>query len=329
MSGGKVLVLGASGFLGSHVVKALVAAGRDVRILVRATSDTTTIDSLAVERYIGDVLNPESLRAAMSGCEVIYYCVVDTRAWLRDAEPLRRVNIDGLRNALDIAIEQPLTRFVYTSTIATIGLNPSDIASEQDAFNWSEQAPDYVNIRVQAENEFFKYCGRGLPGVACCVGTTYGADDQQPTPHGQLIDLIVQKKMPIYWDSGLSVLGIEDAASGMLLAEQYGRVGERYIISDRYITLKELCDMAAGYAGVKPPAVRIPNWLMFASCWATETVNGWRNKDTEITISSLRLQHIMKDYDNSKARRELHWQPRPFEESVAEAVAWFQHKNGA
>ena len=326
--GDKALVLGASGFLGSHVVKALVAAGRDVRVMVRASSDTTTIDDLPVERCIGDVLDPVSLRAAMTGCQVVYYCVVDTRAWLRDSTPLRRVNIDGLRNVLAIAMELPLRKFVYTSTIVTIGLNPSGVASERDAFNWADRAPDYVALRVQAEQEFLACCRRGLPGVACCVGTTYGAGDQQPTPHGKLIELVVQGKMPVYWSSGLSVVGIEDAAAAMLLAERYGVDGERYIISDRYMTMRELATMAAGFAGVKPPALPIPIWLMYGGCWVAQGVCVLLNKDSELVPKSLRLARIMADFDNSKARRELHWQPRPFEQSVAEAVSWFQRKLG-
>jgi dihydroflavonol-4-reductase len=328
MSNEKVLVLGASGFLGSHVVKALCAAQRDVRVMVRASSDTTTIDGLPVERCIGDVLDSDSLRAAMTGCHAVYYCVVDTRAWLRDVTPLRRVNIDGLRNVLDIAMDLPLRKFVYTSTIATIGLNASGVASERDAFNWADRAPDYVTLRVQAEQEFFDYCRRGLPGVVCCVGTTYGACDQQPTPHGRLIELLVQRKMPVYFEAGLSVVGIEDAAAAMLLAEQHGSVGQRYIISDRYMTLKELATMAADIAGVNPPPVYVPHWLMYSGCWLAEIINGVLDKDTELTRKSLRLSNIMKDYDNSKARNELHWQPRPFEQSVEEAVRWFQHKVG-
>jgi dihydroflavonol-4-reductase len=296
--------------------------------MVRATSDTRALEGLPLQRCIGDVLDPQSLKLAMSGCEVIYYCVVDTRAWLRDATPLRRVNIDGLRHVLDIAMSQPLQKFIYTSTIATIGLNPGGVATEHDAFNWAAQAPDYVTIRVQAEQEFLARCAEGLPGVACCVGTTYGGADLQPTPHGKLIQLIVQGKFPVYWDAGLSVVGIEDAAAALLLAEQYGVNGQRYIVSDRYITLKQIAVMAASYACVKPPLFRIPTWLMYSGCWLAERINQLRNKDTEITVKSLRLLKIMKDYDNRKAMAQLHWKPRPFEKSVEEAVRWFQDQAG-
>jgi dihydroflavonol-4-reductase len=297
--------------------------------MVRASSDTTIIDGLDVERCIGDVLDPDSVRTAIAGCEVVYYCVVDTRSWLRDATPLRQVNIDGLRHVLDIAQQHALRKFVYTSSIVTIGLHASGVASEQDAFNWADQAPDYVRIRVQAENEFLDHCRRGLPGVACCVGTTFGAEDQQPTPQGRLVELIVQGKLPVYWEAGLSVVGIDDAAAAMLLAEQYGIPGQRYIVSDRYMSLKQFADLAAAYAGVKPPAVRIPDGLMAAGCWLAQSVNALCDRDTVLTSDSLRLQTIMKEYDNSKARRELHWQPRPFEQSVAAAVRWFQQKPGA
>ena len=150
---GKTLVLGASGFLGSHVTKKLCAQGRDVRILVRSSSNTAATDHLKLERCCADVLDIDSLRQAFEGCSSVFYCVVDTRAWLQDPAPLYAVNVDGLRNAMDIALEAGVQRFVFTSTFGTIGRRKDGPSSETDPFNWWDEAPEYIRCRVVAENE--------------------------------------------------------------------------------------------------------------------------------------------------------------------------------
>lgn len=328
MATGKTLVMGASGFLGSHVVKALAEEGRDIRIFTRASSDISAIEHLEFELAIGDVCDPASLREAMKDCSTIYYCVVDTRAWLKDPAPLRVTNVEGLRNVLDIAMELKVKSFIYTSTMMTIGLNPSGVASEKDAFNWHDQASGYVRVRVEAENLFLDYCKRGLPGVACNVAMTYGKEDREPTPHGWLISLVLRGLLPA-WAGTFSSVGIRDAADAMLLAEKHGRHGERYIITDRTLTLKEIWTIAVKAAGTPFPVYSMPMWLMYAGCWLSEHGSWLIGKETEVSVTSLRLTRIVKGFDNSKARNELHWNPRPVEESIAEAACWFRDQRRA
>ena len=321
----KALVMGASGFLGSHVVKALAEQGRQIRIFTRASSDTSATDHLDVERAVGDVCDPDSLRDAMRGCSVIYYCVVDTRAWLKDPAPLRATNVEGLRNVLDAAMEVGIERFVYTSTFLTLGLNPSGVATEADAFNWGNQASEYVRVRVEAEDLFFEYCARGLPGVACNVAMTYGAEDRQPTPHGWLLTLVMRGLLPA-WDASFASVGIRDAADAMLLAEKHGRLGERYLIAERTLPLKEIWSIAIKAAGTPWPVYSLPMWVMFAGCWLVERGSWLLGLETEVTVESLRLSRTVGDFDNSKARSELHWNPRPVEEAIGEAARWFHRR---
>ena len=322
MSEGKALVMGASGFLGSHVVKALAAAGRDIRIFTRASSDTSAIDHLDVERAVGDVRDAGTLREAMRGCSVVHYCVVDTRAWLKDPAPLRVTNVEGLRNALDAAMDVGVERFVYTSTYLTVGLNPSGVATEADAFNWADQASEYVRVRVEAEELFFEYCARGLPGVACNIGVTYGSEDQQPTPHGWLITLVLRGLLPA-WDGTFPCVCIRDAADAMLLAEKHGRARERYLITERTLTMKEIWSTAVAAAGTRWPVYSMPMWVMYPGCWLAERGSWLLGLETEVTVTSLRLTQIVKDLDNTKAREELHWNPRPVEEAIGEGARWY------
>lgn len=320
----EVLVMGPSGFLGSHVVKQLVAAGRSVRIMVRAGSDTRALDHLSLERVTGDLGDTQSLRAAMAGCDTVYYCIVDTRAWLRDPAPLYATNVDGLRAVLDVALEYPLQRFVFTSTYATIGRNPSGLSTEADAFNWWERAPHYVKCRVQAEDMFLAYCrDRGLPGVACCVGNTYGGDDVVPTPHGAMVKNVALGKMPYYWEGGGPCVGIRDAARAMLLAETRGKVGERYIVAERWLDYRELFAIAATAAGVAPPRRKIPLSVLYTMAGIADLAAFFTHKDNRFSIASLRCSTLLPDVDSAKARQELGWQPAPVEGEVAEAVAYY------
>jgi len=320
----RALVMGASGFLGSHVVKELVAAGRQVRIMVRASSDTRAIDHLQIERAIGDIDDREAIAAAMAGCDSVFYCIVDTRAWLRDPAPLYKTNVEGLRTVMDVAVEAGIKRFVFTSTFGTIGINPSGTSTEEDAFNWWGKAPDYVKCRVQAEQLFMEYCkDKGLPGVACCVGNTYGADDVAPTPHGKLVKDAARGKMPYYWDGGGPSVGIRDAAQALLLAETKGRVGERYIVAQRWVDFEELFCLAANNAGVAPPRKKIPLSLLYLMAGIADIAAFFTRKDNRFSVASLRCSTLLPNVDSGKAQRELGWQPQPIETAVAEAVVYY------
>lgn len=320
----KTLVMGASGFLGSHVVKALVAAGREVRIMVRASSDTQAIDHLDLERVLGDITDREAIALAMAGCDTVFYCIVDTRAWLRDPAPLYATNVEGLRRTMDAALQEGIERFVFTSTYGTLGLNPSGVSTEADQFNWADKAPDYILCRVQAEDLLIEYCrDRGLPGIACCVANTYGAHDVAPTPHGQMVKDAARGKMPIYWDGGGPCVGIRDAAQALLLAEEKGRIGERYIIAERWLDWKELFTLAAEAGGVKPPTLHIPLLFMFIISGFTDVLSFLTRRDNRMSLASLRCSTLLPNVDSAKARKELGWAPEPIEKSIEEAVDFY------
>src|SRR5205807_1978530 len=173
------LVIGANGFLGSHVTRQLVAAGDEVRVVVRPTANTRSIDDLEVTRFHGDVFDTATVRQAMDGCDDVYYCVVDTRAWLQDPAPLFRTNVEGLRNVLDVAIEKPiaasLRRFVFTSSYATVGRRHGRVATEDDLIDRRRLTP-YVESRVQAEDTVLRYAAdEALPADAMCVRSTDGS----------------------------------------------------------------------------------------------------------------------------------------------------------
>lgn len=319
----KKLVIGASGFLGSHVTRKLATAGEDVRVMLRRTSSTAGIDDLDVERCYGDVFDDAALRAAMVGCDVVYYCVVDARMWLRDPAPLFRTNVEGLRHVLDAALDAGLKKFVYTSTAGALAISDHGPVTEEDPHNW-DQGGAYIEARVAGENLLLSYArDKGLPGVAMCISTTYGPGDWAPTPHGSLLALVAKGRFPFYFDYSSEVVGIEDAARAMLLAAEHGRDGERYIVSDRYMSVRELHEIAATAVGRRSPRIGIPMSALRAGARVNDAAARLLGRDLPFAHAGIRMAELMSPLDHSKATRELGWTPEPVEESIRKAAVWF------
>jgi dihydroflavonol-4-reductase len=321
----KKLVIGANGFLGSHVTRQLVADGHDVRVMVRPTAKTIGIDDLDVERFHGDIWDDDTLRAAMAGVDDLYYCVVDTRGWLKDPAPLFRTNVDGTRNVLEIAKDANLRRFVYTSSYVTVWRRRGHVATENDVIPDENALTPYVRSRVQAERLVLRYArDHGLPAVAMCVSTTYGAGDWGRTPHGAIIAGAAFGKLPFVMSGiELEAVGVEDAARAMLLAAERGRVGERYLISEKMITNAEVVRIAAEAAGMPAPTRAIPLPVSYAMAALGSLKARLTGSDERLSLESLRLMRAEAPLDHSKAVRELGWQPRPVEESIREAARFW------
>lgn len=318
------LVVGANGFLGSHVTRQLVEAGHDVRVMVRPNAKTRGIDGLGVTRFVGDVFDGDVLTEAMTGCDDVYYCVVDTRAWLSDPAPLYRTNVEGTRNALDAAVDvhrrNPLRRFVFTSTYATVGRRRGRVATEADQVD-ETGLTDYVRSRVLAERMVL---AAELPAVAMCVSTTYGAGDWGRTPHGAVIAGAALGKLPfVLGGVELEAVGVDDAARALILAAEHGRNGQRYLVSEKMIGNAEVVRIAAEAAGVPPPSRVLPLPLTYALAAVGTLRAKVRGTDERLNLTAVRLMRAEAPVDCAKARRELGWVPRPVEESIREAARWW------
>lgn len=319
-----VLVIGANGYLGSHVTRQLVNDGQDVRVMVRDGANTIGIDDLKTTRYVGDIWSNDVLREAMAGCEVVYYCVVDTRGWLRDPAPLFRTNVDGTRNVLEVAKDAGLQRFIFTSSYVTVGRKRGRVATEADTVTLRGLTP-YVRSRVEAEQLVLRYAREhGLPTIAMCVSTTYGGGDWGRTPHGAIIAGAAFGKLPFVMKGiELEAVGVDDAARALILAAENGRLGERYLISEKMITNAEVARIAAEAAGVPPPAKAIPLAMSYALAALGSAKARLRGTDEQLSLASLRLMRAEAPVDCSKARRELGWEPGPVEDSIREAAKFW------
>ena len=323
--------MGASGFVGSHVTHKLVERGDDVRVYLRKSSLTVAIDDLDVERCYGDLGDDEELRAAMSDRDVVFYCVVDTRFYLRDPAPLFQTNVESLRRVLDIAVEADLLRFVFCSTIGTIAIaERGEAVTEDMPFNWPGKGGAYLESRRQAEDLVLQYAKeRGLPAVAMCVSNPYGPLDWQPN-QGLMVKSAALGKMPVYI-RGVSteVVGIEDVAEAFLLAGERGQTGERYIISESFMSTREMFETAATAVGAKPPRFGVPLAVLYAFGGILGLASRMLRRDFPMNVTGVRLLHIMSPADHGKATRELGWRPRPTAESIRRAAEFYVEQEAA
>jgi dihydroflavonol-4-reductase len=300
-----VLVAGASGFVGSHIVRLLVQQGRTVRVLLRKSSSIAALEGLAVD-------------------------VVDPRFWLTDQTPIYRNNVDGLENAMAAALDCGVERFVFTSTMGTLGLDPNGPVTEDIPFNWLDRAPPYIRARLEAENRFLACCReKALPGVALCVANTYGPEDFQPTPHNGNLWQVASGKLKVAVDVSQPTVDIRDVAEAALLAEARGKPGERYIIANEFVSNRDFYGLATAQTGQPAPRF-IPYGIAYGVAWIAERYLKLRGrKDYLVSTDAMYLSNVFRAMDNGKARKELGWSPRPLAETVRDAVNWFATRQQA
>lgn len=314
----KTLVTGGTGFLGSHVVRALARRGDDLRLLVR---EGRTLDHLAgtdYERVVGDVLDRESVRKAMKGVDRVFHLAGTTSMRSTARDRVFEVHVGGTRNVMEEALRAGVMRAVHTSTAGTIGpAKPGGTADESDPFTAGGLGIAYINAKHDAEGVAMRVAARGLPVVVVNPSFVVGPDDPTGTSNA-LVRRLLLRRIPVYVDGALSIVDVRDVASGHLLADQYGAEGERYLLSGRNFTLQRLFADLSRIAGVPPPPLKANGTL------AALAVEALERTGVPVPTSSDEIRSGMQwwTYRNEKARRELGFQPRPHEETLEDTVRW-------
>lgn len=326
----KTLVTGASGFVGSAVTRRLLDAGHDVRVLLRPQSDRRNVDGLALEVVAGDLTERASLERAVVGCNALFHVAADYRMWVPDPDRTYKTNVEGTRDLMHLAGEAGVKRIVYTSSVATLGLIADGSAADENTpVTLADMVGHYKRSKFLAEEEVrWLIQNEGLPIVVVNPSTPIGPRDIRPTPTGRMIVDAVNGRMPAYVDTGLNLVHVDDVAIGHLLAFERGKIGERYILGARNMTLKEILTIIASMIGQRPPKVRLPHSLILPVAYASEAW-AWLTKGSEprITVDGVRLSKKRMFFSFEKARRELGFEPRPIEEALREAISWFR-ENG-
>lgn len=322
VTGQRALVLGASGNVGACVTRHLAAGGAEVRVLLRESSSTKGIDGLDIERCYGNPFDPRTVAAAMADRDVVYYCIVDTRAELRDPAPLFATNVEGLRTVLEVAADADLKKFVFLSTIGTIAVGRNGETVDEDVpFNWADKAGGYIASRRAAEGLALSYAAeRGVPAVVANVSNPYGPPDWQPR-QGIFVQLAALGKMPFYIKGIASeVVGIDDAADAMLRAGVRGRVGQRYIVSEQYMSHRDLVMTAADAVGARRPRFGIPMAVMHGLGHLADAAATLLRRDIPISRQGARLLVLTSPASHAKATRELGWHPAPTQHFIRRAA---------
>jgi dihydroflavonol-4-reductase len=325
----KALVTGSTGFIGAAVTRSLLEHGVEVRVLVRPDSDLRNLDRLKVEQVHGDLREASTLRRALAGCRHLYHVAAHYALWAQDPRIFYDVNVTGTRLLLEAAHTSGVERIVYTSTIGAIGLpRGGGLGTEDTPISLDQMAGHYKRSKFLAEQEVLKQARAGLPVVIVNPTAPVGVRDVKPTPTGQIIVDFMKGRMRAYIDTGMNLVDVEDVAIGHLRAMERGRLGERYILGHRNLSLYEVFTILSGLTGVPAPRIKLPRLsilpLAYANQWLADYLT---HRPPRIPLEGVRMAKYMMHYDCAKALRELELPQTPVERALEKAVRWFRdHK---
>ena len=324
----KALVTGATGFIGSRVLRRLIEKGAKVRALVRKESNLENIEGLPVEIVYGDLRNYSSLLNALDGCNFLFHVAADYRLWVPNPENMYRTNVDGTVNIMKAALEKGIKRIVYTSSVATLGLNPDGSPSNEDTpSSLSDMIGHYKRSKFLAEEKVREMVKKyGLPAVIVNPSTPIGPGDIKPTPTGRIIIEAASGRMPAYVDTGLNIVHVDDVAEGHILALEKGRIGERYILGGENLTLRELLEKISKFTGRPSPKIRISPDIILPLAYLVEALARITKKEPFMTVDGVKMSKKKMFFSIEKAKRELGYMPRPVDKAIKDSIDWFKKK---
>ncbi|MGC8550184.1 MAG: hopanoid-associated sugar epimerase [Acidobacteriaceae bacterium] len=329
----KVFVTGATGFVGSHVARELTAQGAELRILTRKTSNLANLKEVSGETVVGDLLAPEGLRTALRGCDAVMHVAADYRLWVRDPKAMYAANVEGTRALLEMAREEGVGRFVYTSSVATMGFRTDGtIVDEATPVSLEDMVGHYKRSKYMAEQVALEAAAAGQQVVVLNPTTPIGAGDIKPTPTGQIVVDFLNKKFPAYVDTGLNLVDVTEVARTHVAALEpgVGRVGERYILGGENLTLKQILDKMSAITELPSPTMKVPHAVAMTFAFFDENIQGrLLGREPRATVEAVRMGKKKMFASSAKAERELGFQVVPVYEALRKAIAWFREQGYA
>ena len=321
-----VLVTGASGFVGSAVLRALDGRGLRRRALARVTSSRANLEDVDCEVVIGDMTDAAAMNRALAGVRYVFHVAADYRLWARNPDDIMRANIEGTRTVMEAALAHGVERIVYTSSVATLRAGGGGDSTDETApLTEGEGIGAYKESKVAAERLVERMIAeRGLPAVIVLPSTPIGPRDVKPTPTGRILVEAASGRIPAFVDTGLNLVHVDDVAAGHLLAMEKGNVGERYILGGQNASLREMLTAIAGLTGQRPPTVSLPRAPLYPLAWAAEAVAQITGKEPFVTRDALKMASHHMFFTVAKAERDLGYTARPYGEGLTDALAWFR-----
>ena len=322
----KAFLTGATGFVGGNLVRLLLKQGYQVKTLVRSSSSLANLAALEVEIVYGD-LNDPNLGCLMEDCQVLFHVAACYSLWQRDRHNLWQSNVLGTRNILQAAQKAGIERVVYTSSVAAIG-----VGEDGQAVDETHQSPvekligNYKKSKYYAELEAIAAFKRGLDVVIVNPATPIGARDIKPTPTGEIVVRFLTGKMPFYTHTGLNLIDVDDVAWGHLLALEKGKSGDRYILGNQNLTLKQIVDELASITGLPAPKYAIPQFIPYLAAWFDEIVLAACGKTPSIALEGVKMAQQQMFYDSTKAINQLGLPQSSVNQALRKAVKWHQRE---
>jgi len=321
----RVVVTGASGFVGSAVARAALARGYDVCTTLRASSNHANVEDLGCEIAIADMRDQQAMESALKGARYLFHVAADYRLWARDPGEIVRNNLEGTRATMQAALNAGVEKIVYTSSVATlkpIEGQPADETSRHDettvigAYKLSKVVAERLVEKLIAEN--------GLPATIVSPSTPIGPRDIRPTPTGRIIVEAATGKIPAFVDTGLNLAHVDDVATGHFLALDKGQIGERYILGGEDVSLQHMLAVIANLAGRKAPTIKFPRGPLYPLAYAAETIAKLTGKEPFLTADALNMSKYRMFFSSAKAKRDLGYTARPYSDALTDAFAWFK-----
>jgi dihydroflavonol-4-reductase len=313
----KAFVTGATGFLGSHVARALAEQGADLRLLVRRTSNLKNLEGLNAEAVTGDLRDAASLERAMQGCDVVFHVAADYRLWLKNPDEMYRSNVEGTRAILEAARKNKVRCVVFTGNG-----RPAD---EDSPVALADMIGHYKRSKFMAEQVALEAGRNGLRVVTVNPTTPVGEQDIKPTPTGRIVLDFLKGKFPAYVETGLNLVDVRECALGHIAAMEKGETGERYILGGEDLTLKQILDKLGAISGLPSPTVKLPYFVAYAAGFVDENFSGrLLGREPRATVETVRMGKKKMWASSAKAERELGWKPLPADNALRRAVEWFR-----
>lgn len=322
----KSLVTGANGFLGSAVMHCLLKEGHEVKVIVRKGSDRRNLENLPIEVVEGDLRDVASLKEAVKNCDNLFHVAADYRLWVPDPETMYDINVKGTKDLVLAAAEAGISRMVYTSSVATLGLNSDGTSANENTPSSIETiAGHYKRSKFVAEQTVKQLVDEHqLPIVIVNPSTPIGPRDVRPTPTGRIVVDTLLGRMPAYVNTGLNVAHVDDIAYGHLLALKKGEIGERYILGGDNLTLLQILEIIDSINNKQVKRASLPIPLMLPIAWIMERISAVTNKEPRATIDSIRMASKLMFFSSEKAEAKLDYHHRPATDALNDAVIWFK-----